>query len=286
MKGDCTRVGLLCPADGSSLGYPPSLIASCIFAATFGLSLVCHFALGFKHKTWVFMGVYCTGSLLEVLGYVGRILMRNNPYDLNTLVLPTSLCKQILILNQISPADYLPYDGASFLFGRIISMPFKNVCALSSTMVNANVNSVIAYGEGISRIKPITYTRFFIGCDIISLSLQGAGGGVAASSNSNSSLSLGNNLMLAGLIFQVVTLAIFGILCLDFAIRVNRNPSGKNPAYNTLRSSMRFQGFLFAVLVTFLTILTRSVYRIVELGGGWNNKLQREEIPFIILESV
>lgn len=193
----------------------------------------------------------------------------------------------MLILNQISPSDYLPYDGTSFLFSRIIPMPFKNVRSLSFTTVNANhLNSVIAYGEELSRLKPIMYTRFFIGCDIISLSLQGAGGGVAASSNSSSSLSLGNNLMLAGLIFQVVILAIFGIFCLDFAIRVNRDPSGKNPAYNTLRSNMRFQGFLCAVFVTFLTILTRSVYRIVELGGGWNNKLQREETPFIVLESV
>jgi hypothetical protein len=109
-------------------------------------------------------------------------------------------------------------------------MPFKNVRSIPFKPVNANRSSVIVYGEELSRLKPIMYTRFFIGCDIISLSLQGAGGGVAASSNSGSSLSLGNNLMLAGLIFQVVTLAIFGIFCLDFAIRVNWNSSGKNPA--------------------------------------------------------
>jgi hypothetical protein len=165
-------------------------------------------------------------------------------------------------------------------------MPFKNVRSLSFATVNANLlNSVIAYGEELSRLKPIMYTRFFIGCDIILLSLQGTGGGITASSNSSSSLSLGNDLMLAGLIFQVVTLAIFGIFCLDFAIRVSRDPSGKNPAYNTLWSNMRFQGFLCAVFVMYLTILTRSVYRIVELGSGWNNKLQREETLFIVLES-
>lgn len=91
MKNDCTAVGPMCPADGSSLGYPPSIIASGIFVTVYTVSLVCHLALGFKHKTWVFMSVYCTGSLLDVLGYVGRIFMHNNPYDLNTLVSPSPI---------------------------------------------------------------------------------------------------------------------------------------------------------------------------------------------------
>ena len=48
---------------------------------------------------------------------------------------------------------------------------------------------------------------------------------------------------------------------------------------------MRFRGFLWALVVSFMTIFTRCVYRVVELGGGWNNRLMREETPFIILES-
>lgn len=91
MKSNCTAVGPTCPADGSSLTYPPSLIASIIFGALFAISLVCHFALGLKYKTWVFMSVYCTASLLEVIGYIGRILVRNNPYDLNSLDLPPAM---------------------------------------------------------------------------------------------------------------------------------------------------------------------------------------------------
>jgi hypothetical protein len=146
-------------------------------------------------------------------------------------------------------------------------------------------SSVIVYGEGLSRLKTTLYTRFFIGCDCISLTLQGAGGGVAASAQGGSNLGLGNNLMLAGLIFQIVTLVVFGLFCIDLAIRVCKTPSGKNPAYSSLRSSSRFQGFLVAVVVTFTTVIVRSLYRVVELGSGWNNKVQRMEAPFIILES-
>jgi hypothetical protein len=98
-------------------------------------------------------------------------------------------------------------------------------------------------------------------------------------------MELGNHLMLAGLIFQIVSLLLFSIACIDFAFRVWRHDSEKNTEYQGLRSSTRFKGFLWALVASFMTIFTRCVYRVIELGGGWNNRLMREETPFIILES-
>lgn len=141
------------------------------------------------------------------------------------------------------------------------------------------------YGESLSRIKPITYTRFFMACDAISLSLQGAGGGVAASATTMSSMTLGNRLMPVGLIFQIVVLVVFAACCADFALRVRNFLSKKNPAFQKLRSSSRFRSFLAAAVVCFATIFIRCIYRAVELGGGWNNSLMRKEVPFIFLES-
>jgi hypothetical protein len=91
--------------------------------------------------------------------------------------------------------------------------------------------------------------------------------------------------MLVGLIFQIITLVLFAVLCAEFFWRVGKFPSRKNVAFKKIRESRRFQTFLAAALVTFVTIFVRCVYRVVELSGGWNNKLQREEIPYIILES-
>ena len=108
---------------------------------------------------------------------------------------------------------------------------------------------------------------------------------MAAAATKHTTLVLGNNLMLAGLIFQIVTLALFAVFCLEFAWRVRQYPTKKAHELEGIRQSRRFRGFLIAAVVTFFTIFTRCVYRVVELGGGWNNKLQREEVPFIILES-
>jgi len=42
--------------------------------------------LGCKYKTWSFMIAMLLGCSCEVVGYLGRILMHNNPYKLSTLV--------------------------------------------------------------------------------------------------------------------------------------------------------------------------------------------------------
>jgi hypothetical protein len=144
---------------------------------------------------------------------------------------------------------------------------------------------VLVYGENISRIRLVWYTRFFINCDIASLSLQGAGGGVASSATKQRTMDLGNRLMLIGLIFQMVFLLLFALACADIAIRAQKYKSWRNPAYSKLRATTRFRGFLWALLVAFVSIFIRCVYRVIELGGGWNNRLMREETPFIILES-
>jgi hypothetical protein len=87
MSSDCTQVGPNCPADGSGLSYPPSLVASIIFSAIFGASLAFHIFLGVKFKTWSFLACYILGSTSEVVGYIGRAFLHSNPYNLNTLVI-------------------------------------------------------------------------------------------------------------------------------------------------------------------------------------------------------
>jgi hypothetical protein len=85
----CKAIGPDCPPDGSSLGYAPSVPASIIFMSIFGISLVGHVVLGWKYKTWTFLIAMSLGSSSEVIGYLGRVLMHNNPYKLSTLVSPS-----------------------------------------------------------------------------------------------------------------------------------------------------------------------------------------------------
>lgn len=111
----CTAIGPDCPADGSSLGYAPNMAASIVFLGIFSISLVAHAALGWKYKTWTFLIAMALGSSSEMVGYLGRILMHNNPYKLSTLVFdpsdprsaadPTRFLVQIVCLT-MAPAFY------------------------------------------------------------------------------------------------------------------------------------------------------------------------------------
>lgn len=150
---------------------------------------------------------------------------------------------------------------------------------------------MITIGASNSRIKPRSFPRFFIPCDIISLVLQAIGGGMASvASNNHKSPDNGDHIMVAGLVFQVVTLAVFILLCTDFAITTMRNTReiGADEAldarHTQLRGSMKFKGFLIALAVATTGIFIRSIYRVIELSQGWEGELIKNQTYFIVLE--
>lgn len=105
---------------------------------------------------------------------------------------------------------------------------------------------IVAYGEGISRIRPQTYTYIFVSCDFLSLVLQAAGGGITATADDDQPdlAQTGINIMIAGLASQVASLAVFMALCIEFGIRVRRNRSLLNDSFSQLRSTFLWKAFL------------------------------------------
>ncbi|GAB7347344.1 hypothetical protein MBLNU459_g4283t1 [Dothideomycetes sp. NU459] len=201
-----------------------------------------------------------SGCALEIIGYVGRILSYQNPFSNNAYLI------QIICLT-IAPAFLAA--GLYLTLSRI----------------------VMTFGAENSRIKPLSYPRIFIPCDVISLLLQAAGGGIAsAASHQNKNPNTGTYIMVAGLAFQVLTLFIFMGLSVDFGLRtLKRYKSlGSNDAFDQahagLRTSTRFKGFLVALSFATLCIFTRSVYRVAELSEGWNGHLIHTQRYFIGLE--
>jgi hypothetical protein len=82
-SSNCTEIGPNCPADGSSLSYQPNLIVNIVFAAIFGISFIVHVIIGWKTRTISFLIAFLLGSSSETVGYIGRIILHNNPYKLS-----------------------------------------------------------------------------------------------------------------------------------------------------------------------------------------------------------
>lgn len=144
----------------------------------------------------------------------------------------------------------------------------------------------LTFGPQFSRLRPMMYTYIFISCDIFSIILQGAGGAISAVADDNEVLKTGENVMIAGLSFQVFTLLVFAALAGDVFYSIWKHRTQLPLATAPLRASKKFRLFIGATIFSFLCIFIRCCYRIAELQGGWGSTIMRNEPEFIVLESV
>ncbi|KAG9243415.1 putative sphingoid long-chain base transporter RSB1 [Calycina marina] len=259
----CAKVKT-CAVETSYYYYYVNLPVNAVFLALFSLSLLGFIVTyGLTRRGFAFTVAMLSGVLLEVIGYIGRIKSYQNQW------LEDGFLMQIVCLT-IAPA---------FLAGGIY-LCLRRI--------------VYAFGPENSRIRPESYTRIFIPCDLISLLLQAAGGGIAsAKSHADEDPTVGNNIMIAGLAFQVLTLTVFMALCIDFAIRtrsryrqLGQAAFDQSPVFIKLRQGWRFKGFLFALTLATICVFWRSVYRVAELSEGWTGSLIRKQWLFVGFEGV
>jgi hypothetical protein len=250
----CTKVTPECPVEGTIYGYYPSLGWNTAYASFFGLALVIHVVLGIRYKTWSYCIAMSLGCIGEVVGYIGRVMMWDNPFS--EAGFQMQICCLIIAPAFISAAIYLT---------------LKHI--------------VYSFGTSWSRLRPTWYTWIFIGCDLLSLVLQGAGGGIAATADFGSDLQdIGTDIMLAGVVWQVMCLTLFGYFLSEYLVRTYRHRNEIGCDGIELLHDRKFQCFVGAIITAYVTILARCAYRIPELSSGWRSELMREEVEFIVLE--
>lgn len=252
---ECTQISPECPVEETIYGYYPNLGASVFFTVFFGIFAIINIFLGVRYRAWTFLIAMSVGCGGEALGYVGRILLEDNPWS--EVAFNIQICCLI-----ISPA----FIAAG------IYLTLKHL--------------VICFGEEHSYIKGRYYTWIFISCDLLSLTLQGAGGGIAASAETDSNQSVGNDLMMAGICFQVITLVAFAAMAGLYYFRLSRSTTPLSTSAQNVKNSTLFKLFVGGFLFAFLTMFIRCVYRIAEMAGGWQNPIMQNELDFIILDSV
>lgn len=126
---------------------------------------------------------------------------------------------------------------------------------------------IIVHGQHISRFSPRTYAITFMSSDFVSLVLQGAGGGLAATADTPAESNTGRSIMVAGVVFQVVSLAVFMALWLEFVSRMRRTPkSRKDVRFEEVRTKKSFIAFQYVLALAVVLIFIRSVYRVAELS--------------------
>lgn len=272
MSKQCSSVSQTCPVSATLYGYRPILGVNSFLAALFGTLLIAHIVIGTWKRSWTFMIAISIGCFGELMGYIGRLLLHTNPWSETGLEI--EICCLVLAPSFLAAGVYLT---------------LKHV--------------VIYCGEEYSRLRPARYPWIFILCDLGSIAIQAIGGGIAASAKQGSSralLNAGDDLIIAGIAFQVGTMAVFLALALDYYLRRKKallkvweggnaaatlNHSPERYMAGTRRSH-QFHFFCFAISFAYVTILIRCIYRIHEMAGGWGNSRMRDETVFLILDGM
>jgi len=255
---DCTEVVLPdCPVEYTIYGYYPSFPANTFLAVWFGVFFFPNVVFGIYYKAWTYMIALAVGCAIEAIGYAGRLLLHDNPFS---------------------------WKGFQIQICCLILGPAFNSAAIYLTLKHI----VLTFGPEYGVVKPRFYTYIFIGGDVISLILQAIGGGMAATAGDDQKKQdLGTDIMIAGIVWQVITLLVFGI-CAGWYV-VKRHRAAKQghrlseQARRTIKD-LKFRLFAVGVVTAFLAVFLRCVYRIAEMAQGWANEIQRDEISYMVFE--
>ncbi|KAH9896934.1 RTA1 like protein-domain-containing protein [Cubamyces lactineus] len=251
-------------------GYLPTKTANLVFISLFALSTAVHILQSFRSRAWWLLPTVVLAGFGEVLGWIAREWSHDQPLNDNAFLMQTVA----LIL---SPT---PLVGALFItFGRMSAR----------------------LGQRYSRLSPRLYSRIFLTCDIVALFIQAAGGGIAASTDNVKTSRMGSNIMLAGIVFQLVSLTVFSTLLVEYLVRRHQDrpfsrstvdeteyarvsvDSLKGPSLRHQKSMMRL-AIALCIGTTFLYI--RAIYRTVELADGWTGKVIQTQSLFIVFDGV
>ncbi|KAI0669854.1 RTA1-domain-containing protein [Trametes maxima] len=251
-------------------GYLPSASGSIVFLLLFIFTTILHSVQATRTRTWWLLWTVVLAGTGEILGWAARSRSHYAPLDGNAYLMQTV----VLI---ISPT---PLIGALFVtFGRMS----------------------VRLGQQYSRLSPRLYSKVFIAADIVALLIQSVGGGIAASSNDVTTGRLGSNIMLGGIVFQLISLTVFCVLLIEYLFRrFNDRPLGsKHYAMSTDSSrSPTMSGsswtpverpmvqLAVGLCIEAILLYIRAIYRTVELADGWTGKVIQTQYLFFLFDGV
>ncbi|RMJ05298.1 hypothetical protein CDV36_014035 [Fusarium kuroshium] len=230
--------------------YEPSMAAAVIFIITFSASSLLHAFQLIKTKTWFFIP-FLIGSLFETIGFIGRAIGAEQSPD---YTFTPYVMQHLLLL--LGPTCYAA--SIYMILGRLIRLLDAERYAL---------------------IRSSWLTKFFLLGDVISIALQGIGGGKVVNADTEDDRSTGENIIIGGLVVQIIFFSLFMIVTCLFHFRIRKNPTARAESIAT-----RWELFLVILYITSVLILIRSIFRLAEYAMGHDSELQAKEVYTYVLD--
>lgn len=121
---------------------------------------------------------------------------------------------------------------------------------------------VLLDAQTYSIIKPKWLTKVFVIGDIFSFFVQSGGAGIQAKGDLDS-FNMGANIVIGGLIIQIVIFGFFVVVAMLFHLRLR-----KNPTVAACDPGLNWQKHLYVLYFTSAIILIRNLIRVIEYSQG------------------
>lgn len=257
--------------------YVPSIAASVIFTIIFSAITAFHFWKLFKTKVR-FTIPFAIGGLCKF-----PPIFQNPSHPINDHTIT------ITILTHPTPTvelvGYAARAACTNQTGKLMPFIIQSIFVLlAPTLFAAAVYMVLARiirsvnGEKYSPIRINLVTKIFVTCDILTFFIQGGGGGLMAQS---SMAKMGQYIILAGLILQIITFVLFLTTAVVFERRM-----GVNPTPAAVQGDVPWKKHLYSLYGVSAMILVRSVFRVIEYGLGNDGYLLGHEWATYVLDAL
>lgn len=134
------------------------------------------------------------------------------------------------------------------------------------------------HGEQLSLIRINWLTRIFVTGDVFSFLVQASGAGLMVKDGSQQ---MGENLIVAGLVIQVVLFGIFWVTAIIFHTRLSKYPTEASASGNT-----PWRSGLWMLYAVSAFIMVRSIFRLIEYIMGGDGYPLRNEWTLYVFDSL
>lgn len=237
------------PAEDLPFDYIPTGWVGITFLVLFGITTAGHFLEAILFRTWYMLPTLVLCGIGELLGWAARYWGHVNPHNGDAFMM--QICTTIIAPSFMTAAMFL-------ILPKIIS----------------------EMGAQYSRMPARLYSIIFITADVAALVIQAAGGAMASTADTREGSDRGGNVMLAGIVIQLVAVILYTILGIEFTVRYTLD----RPARSTVEGEQyKHTGWetvsrgvvwmLVGLANATLFMIIRSIYRTIELTDGWNGKI-------------
>ena len=232
--------------------YTPTLALSALALALYAILLAAHAYRYYLHRLTAFSILLIVTCLFEIVGYAFRL--RSSP-----------------------PPVGNPYAVINFIiqYFFIVVAPVFLSAAIYTT-----ITSLIALmGQGLSPLglSRKTIIAVFVTADVLATIVQVAGAALIGVAQSNrKDPTTANNILLAGLVFQVFSFLVFLILLAIFILNARKAAVSRGEG-----GMMRFTA---AVVGSSLLVYLRTIFRLAETAEGIGGYASSHEVFFGVLE--